>query len=125
MTTTYRLEEQLIEPHAALPEHALWNGVIQRAVVDARDGGFYATDARAWLLESPDFLLVAFYAGSSDPETLRALIRRGLDEHRAKRVTPRRDARLTLLTAPPHMPLWDIADRAARAVARSTQRPAT
>jgi hypothetical protein len=119
MLRTLTLEEPP-ESNPAQPEHLLWSAVIERAVMDSREGGIHARTARDWLLVSPDFLLVAFYVGSSDPETLRVQIRRGLDQDQR---TPRRPGsrrgsrgpRLTLLTAPPGMPMWEIAEKTARA----------
>ena len=55
------------------PERDLWIAVIERAMLDARGGGDLASRSHAWLLESPDFLLIAYYAGSENPESLRAL----------------------------------------------------
>jgi hypothetical protein len=87
-----------------------------RLVLDAsssRDGGAHAHDARAWLLQSPDFLLIAFYAGSDDPETLRAQIRASLDSASPVR-SARRVTRITVLTAPAGMPFWEIVERTSR-----------
>jgi hypothetical protein len=107
------LEEGWLDAPTAQPEHCLWAAVLARAVHDAREGGIHARDARSWLLDSSDFYLVAFYAGSSDPETLRASIRASLD--RTPRVRrARRVPRLTLLTAPAGLPLWEIIERISR-----------
>lgn len=116
-----QLEEPL-DANPAQPEHLLWITIIERAVLDARSSSFYAHSARALLLDSPEFSMAAFYAGSSDPETLRSQIRRGLDQQaRASRSTPRwpRLPSVTILTAPPGMPMWEIVEKTARAAARA------
>ena len=114
-----QLEEQL-EPTSALPEHLFWIAVIERAVLDARMGGAHARSARAWLLGSPEFLTVAYRAGSDDAEALRAKIRRDLDQRARFSRSPRgpRLHRVTMLTAPPGLRMWEIVERTTQAARR-------
>lgn len=67
----------------ATPEQCLWIAVIERALADVRGSSMtleagiaprLAERARRWLLEEPEFLLVADYAGVENPQALREVI---------------------------------------------------
>jgi hypothetical protein len=88
--------------------------VIERAVIDVQRGGIHARRARARLLESDDFLLVAERARSGDPKTLRKHIGIRLN-HLSRRLNRRSSRRITVLTAPEEMPLSQIVERIKRA----------
>jgi DNA-binding XRE family transcriptional regulator len=74
---------------AATPEQLLWVAVIERAFYDTSGPDVArAIAARHWLLEEPDFLLVADYAGVRDPEALREILAAVIhigERHRAPR----------------------------------------
>lgn len=81
-------------------EQILWCAVLQRAAIDALGApGRVSREARAWLLEDPEFLRVADYAGIEDPANMRELLRRHLPAPATVRPIPWR-ARPTILTAP-------------------------
>ena len=81
-------------------EQILWCAVLQRAAIDALGApGRVSREARAWLLEDPEFLRVADYAGIEDPANMRELLRRHLPAPATARPIPWR-ARPTILTAP-------------------------
>ena len=81
-------------------EQILWCAVLQRAAIDALGApGRVSREARAWLLEDPEFLCVADYAGIEDPANMRELLRRHLPAPATARPIPWR-ARPTILTAP-------------------------
>lgn len=114
------LPEESPDSASEWPECDLWIAVIERAVLDAREGrGDRAHNARTWLLASRDFLLIACYAGSENPEALRAQIRLTIDRNRQPPRAPRasRRMRVTMLTAPAGMPLWEIVEKVSRAAA--------
>lgn len=71
----------------ASPEQALWLAVIERALEDTRSGDAARCHAaRRWLLASPEFLLVADYAGVENPPVLRTILARYLTAPPAGRV---------------------------------------
>lgn len=82
------------------PEQALWIAVIERALMDAQGlDAFRASVARSWLLEAPEFLLVADYAGVENPAALREVLRRHFAPPApVVRLAERR--RATILTGP-------------------------
>lgn len=85
-------------------EQILWCAVLQRAAIDALGPpGRVSREARAWLVEDPDFLLVADYAGIEDPANMREILRRYLPAPAkpADNVVPLRETILTGSVWPP------------------------